>query len=59
MAKDSSLLVPSGERGGLAWMGILGFGDANSYIWNGWEIGLYYIAQGTVRDWVTLMYNRN
>ena len=36
------------------WMGSLQF-----YIWNGWVVGPYYTAQGTVCDWVTLLYNRN
>ena len=35
-----------------------GFGDVNSYIWNGWALGSYRTAQGNVCDWVTLLYNR-
>ena len=48
-----------GERVG--WMGSSRFWDANCYIWNGWAVGPYSIAQGTktVCDWVTLLYNRN
>ena len=41
------------------WVGHLGLGDANCYIWNGWAMGPYCTAQGTVCDWVTLLYNRN
>lgn len=29
-----------------------GFLDANYYIWNGWVMGPYCTAQGTVCDWV-------
>ena len=35
-----------------------GFGDANSYIWNGWAMGSHYKAQENVCDQVTLLYNR-
>ena len=35
-----------------------GLGDANCYIWNGWAMGSYCTAQGSVCDWVTLLYNR-
>ena len=39
--------------------GYLGsFLDANCYIWNGWAMAPYCTAQGTVRDWVTLLYDR-
>ena len=38
MAKESRLVVPSGER--KEWhFGVLG--DANSYTWNGWAYGPY------------------
>ena len=30
-----------------------------SNIWNGWAMGSYYSAQGTICDCVTLLYNRN
>ena len=33
--------------------------DENCYLWNGWAMGSYCIAQGTVCDWVTLLYTRN
>ena len=32
---------------------------ANCYIWNGWAMGCYCTAQGTVSDWVILLYNRH
>ena len=35
-----------------------GFLDANCYIWNGWAMDAYCTAQGTVCNWVTLLYNR-
>ena len=35
-----------------------GLKDTNCYIWNGWAMGSYCTAQGTVCDWVTLLYNR-
>ena len=57
MAKESRLVVP--RREGVEWTGDLGFGDANDCIWNGWAMGPYCTAQGTVSDWVTLRYNRN
>ena len=40
--------VPRGEEVG--WTGSLGFGDANSYIWNGWAMEPYGTTQGTVCD---------
>ena len=47
--------VPGREWDGWAFEG---FGDANCYIWNGWAMGSYYIAQRNVCDWVILLYNR-
>ena len=47
-----------GSQEGVGWMGSLGFLDANCYIWNGWAMGPYCTAQGTVCDWITLLYNR-
>ena len=48
-----------GERGRSGIDGHLGcFRDVNCYIWNGWAMGSYCIAQGNVCDWVTLLYNR-
>ena len=35
------------------------FLDANCYIWNGCALGPYFTTQGTMCDWVTLLYNRN
>ena len=54
IAKESRLVVPSGEGRGTA---SLGFLDAS--IWNGWTMGPYCTAQGTVRYWVTLPYNKS
>ena len=51
------LVVPGGTEEGVGWMGNLGFGDANCYIWNGWAMGPCCTAQGNVCDWVTLLYN--
>ena len=48
-------MVPRGEWEEGGWMGSSGFGDANCYVWNGWAVGPYYTAQGTVRDWITLL----
>ena len=47
------------EGGGSRMDGHFGdLGDANCYIWNGWKMGTYCIAQGNVCDWVTWLYNR-
>ena len=43
---------------GWGWMGSSGFLDANCYIWNGWAMGPYCAAQGTVCDWTALLYKR-
>ena len=48
---ESRLIVVMGER--VEWMGSLGLVDANCNIWNGWAMGSYSIAQGTVCNWVT------
>ena len=46
--------------GGKEWMeGELGLVDANCYIWNGCATGSCCTSQGTVCDWVTLLYNRD
>ena len=58
MAKESRLMVARGERG-RGWDGSLGLLDANCNNGNGWAMGSYCTAQGTMRDWVTLLYNRN
>ena len=58
MAKENRLVVPRGEEG-VGWMGSLRFLDANYYVWNGWAMGPFCIAQGTVCDCITLLYNRN
>ena len=57
--KESRHMVPRGMGEGVGWTGSLGLLNANCYIWNGWARGPYYTAQGTVCDWVTLLYNRN
>ena len=55
-----SRLVVAGEGGeGVGWTGSLGLVDANGWIWNEWALGSYCVVQGTVYDWVTLLYNRN
>ena len=49
---------PVGEGEGVVWMGMWGFFlDVHCYVWNGYEVGAYCIAQN-VRDWVTLPYTR-
>ena len=51
MGKKSRLGVPKGEMGGNGMDRDLGgFLDANCYIWNGWAMGAYCTAQGTVYD---------
>ena len=57
MAKESRPVVPGEGGGGL--MGSSGLFDANCCIWNGWAMGPYCTVQGTLCDWVTLLYNRN
>ena len=47
------------EGEGVEWTGSLGFIDANYCIWSGWAMESYCTAQGTMCDWVTLLYNRN
>ena len=44
--------------GEVGWTWNLGLMDANCYIWNGWTMGLYCTAQGTVCDWITLLHNK-
>ena len=51
--------LTDGWRGeGVEGTGSLGFWDANCYIWNRWAMGPYCTAQGTVCDWVTVLYHR-
>ena len=59
MAKKIRLGVPGGGgRGGSGKDGRLGAVlDANCYTWNGWAMGSYCRAQGTVCDGVPLLYN--
>ena len=54
-AKRSRLLVAGGRAEGLRWRGRLGLVDANCYIWNGWAMGSYCIAQQTMYYWITLL----
>ena len=57
---DSRLVVASGGEGeGVEWMGSWGLVAKNCNIWSGGEMGSYCTAQGTVCEWVTLLYNRN
>ena len=46
VANEGRLVVPRGNVREWGWMWCLWFGDANCYIWNGWAMGLYYIAEG-------------
>ena len=58
MAKKRRLSFAKEKRGGSGMDGHFGgFLDANCDIWNGWAIGSY-TAQGSVYDWVILLYNR-
>ena len=59
MSMESRLVVARERGEGVGQTGSLGLVDANCYIWNGWAMESYCIAQGTVYDWVTLLYNRN
>ena len=43
----------------MVWTGSLGLVDANCNIWDGWAVGSYCTAQGTVHYWVTLLFNRD
>ena len=57
-AKENILVVAKAEgRGGE--MDSFGFWDSNCYICNGWAMGPYSTAQGTLCDLVTLLYYRN
>ena len=53
------LWLPGGGGEGVGWTGILGLVDANYNIKNGWAEGYYHAIQGTMCNWVTLLYNRN
>ena len=59
MAKESRLVVPKGDGGGRGMDGQLGVFGSKLLYWNGWAMGLYCTTQGTVYDWVTLLYKRN
>ena len=59
MAKESRLWFPWGRGMGVAWTGSWEFGDVNGYIWDRWAIEPYCTVQGTVCDWVPLLYNIN
>ena len=56
MAMESRFGVTMGERGMDRHFGC--FIGCKCYIWNGWAMGPYCTAEGTVSDWVTLLYNR-
>ena len=59
-AKESRLVVAKGEGEGVGWTGISGiFGCKWLHLeWMG-SGAHYHRAQGTVCDWVTLLYNKN
>ena len=59
VAKETRFVVPRGEGGGRGGDGQFQFWETNCYIWNGWAMGPYLTAQGTVCGWLTLLYNRN
>lgn len=42
----------------MEWTGSLWLVDANCNTWNGWAMGFCCTAQGTVYDWVTLLYTK-
>ena len=47
---ESRLVVTRGWEEGVGWMRSLGLVDTNCNIWNGWAMGSYSTAQGTVSD---------
>ena len=53
--KENRLGVARVRGEGVEWIGSLGLVDANCYIWNGWAMGSYCTAHGTVYDWITLL----
>ena len=58
MAKEIRLGVPRAEGEGCGTDGHFGgFLHAHCYIWNGWAMRSHCTAQGSVCDWVTLLYN--
>ena len=59
MAKESRLVVTSKEVG-REWDGLVVQGFwMQTHVWSGWAVGPWYTAQGSVCDWVTLLYRRN
>ena len=58
MAKESRLGVPRGRGRECDEWAFGVFLDAKCCIWNGWAMRPYCTAQGTMCDWVTLLYNR-
>ena len=58
MAKESRSRVPRGKREGAGWMGTWGFFECKLLNLEWMGNGAYWTAQGTVCDWVTLLYNR-
>ena len=56
---ESRLVVARGRWEGVEWTGNLELMEPNYNIWNRWAMRSYCTAQGTVCDWVTLLYNRH
>ena len=58
MAKKRRRGFPKGGKG-REWdrWAFGGFFGSKLLFWNGWAMGSYCTAQGTVCDWVTLLYN--
>ena len=59
MDLDNRLVVAREEVGRSGMDGVLALVDTNCNIWNRWAMGSCCIAQGTVCDRITLLYNRN
>ena len=57
IAKENRLVVPKGKWRGRGMDEQCGVLEANSYC-KGWAMRPYCTAQGTVCDWVTLLYKR-
>ena len=58
-AMESNLWLPGVEEGGSRIDGEFGAGGCQLLIWKGWAVESYCTAQGSVYDWVTLLYSRN
>ena len=48
MDMGNRLVVAKGEGEEVGWTGSVGLVDANHYVWNGWAMGSYCMAQGTM-----------